>query len=91
MLARAVNAVFNDDIFRKYQYLKMNIYQGPIICIILFVFLKRLYCIQKEKQTKIMHFFQIKKILTLKYFKNVVLEGFWSVVFQDTEYGTSFF
>ena len=33
-------------------------------------------------------FFQIKKILTLKYFKNVVLEGFWSVVFQDTEYGT---
>ena len=88
MLARAVNAVFNDDIFRKYQYLEMNIYQGPIIRIILFVFLKRLYCIQKEKQTKIMHFFQIKKILTLKYFKNIVLVGFWRLVFQEAQYGT---
>ena len=88
MLVRAINAVFNDDIFRKYQYLEMNIYQGPIIRIILFVFLKRLYCIQKEKQTKIMHFFQIKKILTLKYFKNIVLVGFWRVVFQEAKYGT---
>ena len=66
----------------------MNIYQGPIIRIILFVFLKRLYCIQKEKQTKIMHFFQIKKILTVKYFKNIDLVGLWRVVFQEAKYGT---
>ena len=87
---RAVNEVFNDDIFRKYPYLGMNIYQGPIIHILLFTFPKRLYCIEKEKQTKTMHFFWIKKILTLKYFKNMVLEGFWRVVFQDAKYGTYF-
>ena len=42
----------------------------------------------KRKANKNHAFFQIKKILTLKYFKNIVLIGFWRVVFQEAKYGT---
>ena len=45
----------------------------------------------KRKANKNHAFFQIKKKITLKYLKNIVLEGFWRVAFQDAEYGTLLF